>query len=741
MFIEEYPISLLGDDKLNRSEFAVSLAQAISNYKKESCLTISLMGKWGSGKTSIINMVEDCWNQSNSENIIVHFDPWYFSNRNDLIFQFFDILSNIPEKGFTDKINVDNLKRLGKSLVNMTSFSLNVGLASVNFDHELNNEISDEETLLSLKETISDEFAKLDQKVIIIIDNIDRLSDDEVKQIMMLVKSLADFPHVVYILSFDKDAVLGSLKNLKVYNPEMFLEKIIQIPIMVPEIRSSQLDKLVIFYLDDFYKNFHDFDETYQKDFFDIYSYLRLFFDNLRDLYRYINIITFYFSVFKDDVNINDFMLILAMQLFEHNIYNKIKHNPSLFLVSLEDQKDDVKDDNKNRIQEIIELHSKLSENDVYSVLLKLFPRIRMYYRNIVLDDYYKEWKYNFRICTTEYFDNYFTLNLEAEDLSANSIKKLFKLDDVKKISEMFLEYDRNNQTKELFDIIINRMRDIPKKNAHYFINSLIDIGDQLHVPFNMFFDKKVYLSRILDDLLKKYDTNSERFDVLQKAIDNSENSLYVAIEILSDQDFIYNRFDYENDRKDVSEAVIDENDLEKLEDMVVLKIRGWDETDKLWDSLDLEFILYSWEFWDSEIDVVKRVKEFISEGNVLRFAKGFRNIKNNLIRADLPSEISQKFNLKSMVKYFESMDDLRSKYIDVCNNESLDDNEKEICYSLIKQINEDYFTFQSGQKPGVGTYICINCNQEIMLDDINDVLPHCHNCNCVNFLKNNNNN
>ena len=237
--------------------------------------------------------------------------------------------------------------------------------------------------------------------------------------------------------------------------------------------------------------------------------------------------------------------------------------------------------------------------------------------------------------------------------------------------------------------------------------------------------------------MLKKYDNNSERFEALEKAIGKSENSVYVAVEFLSSQDFIYNRFTYKNDRKDVSEALIDENDLEKLEDMMVLKIRNWDETDRLWDSPDLEYILYSWEFWDSEIDVVKRVKEFISEGkNALRFAKGFRNINSTIMHADSPSEIVQKFNLKSMVKYFESIDDLRSKYVEVCNNESLDDNEEEICASLIKQIDEDYFTFQSGQKPGVGTYICINCNQEIVIDDNNDVLPPCPNCNGVEFFK-----
>ena len=111
----------------------------------------------------------------------------------------------------------------------------------------------------------------------------------------------------------------------------------------------------------------------------------------------------------------------------------------------------------------------------------------------------------------------------------------------------------------------------------------------------------------------------------------------------------------------------------------------------RLWDNPDLEGILYSWEFWDKEIDVNKRVREFISEGkNTLRFAKGFRNINNTIIHADSPSEIVQKFNLKSMMKYFESIDDLRSKYVDVFNNESLNDEEKEICDSLIKQIDGD---------------------------------------------------
>ena len=324
MFKDNCPISSLDEDKLNRRNFAESLANAIKNYKNPNCLTISLMGKWGSGKTSIINMVTNYWNnESESENIIIHFDPWYFSNKDNLLFQFFDILSNFNNKEFTDTVNTDNLKKLGKSLINMTSFNLNFGLGSINIDPEINNTLNDEETLLDLKNKISKDFENFKnskKKVIIIIDNIDRLSDKEVQQILMLVKSLADFPHVIYILSFDKDAVLGSLKNLNIYSPELFLEKIIQIPLVVPEIRKTQLNNLIEYYLEDFYKKYHNNKDTLNDDFLDICSDLSMFINNLRDLYRYINIITFYFSAFNDDVNINDFMLILAVQLFEYKI-------------------------------------------------------------------------------------------------------------------------------------------------------------------------------------------------------------------------------------------------------------------------------------------------------------------------------------------------------------------------------------------------------------------------------------
>lgn len=734
MYISDSNINDLNEDKLNRKGFAESLAKSIASYYDNECLTIALMGEWGSGKTSIISMFDFYSKVFNNKNIIVYFNPWHFSNRNNLLSHFFNVLGNVKQKNFINRITKKNLKKLGKSLINSTSFDPVSGKISINSSFKLESNVFNDKTLIELKNDISEDFQRLDNKVIIVIDDIDRLTNVEIQQIFMLVKSLADFPNVIYLLAFDKEVVVESLSNINVHNPEKFIEKIIQIPIVVPKMNQVYFGDLIEEYLSDFYyinfprweinevslDNF-DFDNYIKKEFLDIYSLLFPFFDSPRNLYRYINLLKFYFLILKHQVNINDFMLIVALQLFEEKIYNYIRDNKYLFVFD-----ENLKNSNKINPNQLIMINN-ISNNKkhVKKVLSYLFPKFAYSFNN----NYYDYKNRKFRIGSDIHFDKYFTLMINAFD-------NFFNFSDEKLISKIFLGYDELNRTKELFDYVINHIDEIPKENAHHLINSLIDIGDLLHIPLNTFLDKRIYLSRIMDDLLKKFDNNSERFKVLEKAIVNSENSLYVTIDFLSEQDFIYNKFNYKNDRKDVSEALIDENELEKLEDIMVFKIRSWDETDKLWDSLDLEYILYSWEFWDNDIEVVKRVQEFIHEGkNALRFAKGFRNVNSTVMHADSPSEIVQKFNLKSMLKYFKDSEDLRSKYVGICN-ESLNASENEICNSLIKQIDEEYFTFRSGQKPGAGTYFCINCNQEIMLSNNNDALPPCPNCNGVEFKK-----
>lgn len=94
----DLPITKFDDDKLDRQKFALQMRRIIKNYKKKDCLTLGIMGSWGSGKTSLINMVFD----QNKDNIltekdfkVMRFNPWNFSKQQDLYYQFFEQLKEL----------------------------------------------------------------------------------------------------------------------------------------------------------------------------------------------------------------------------------------------------------------------------------------------------------------------------------------------------------------------------------------------------------------------------------------------------------------------------------------------------------------------------------------------------------------------------------------------------------------------------------------------------------------------
>ena len=86
------------DDLLNRKELARKISDYILSYKDIEPLTIGIIGKWGSGKSSLINLIL-CYLEFEIKNktldhdyIIIHFNPWFFSNQENLYLQFFKLI-------------------------------------------------------------------------------------------------------------------------------------------------------------------------------------------------------------------------------------------------------------------------------------------------------------------------------------------------------------------------------------------------------------------------------------------------------------------------------------------------------------------------------------------------------------------------------------------------------------------------------------------------------------------------
>ena len=93
----------------------------------------------------------------------------------------------------------------------------------------------------ALKAQIADELREAKVRILVIIDDIDRLDHDEARQLFTVIKALADFPFVTYLLAFDRKAAVQAIERDSGLPGARYLEKIIQVPFEIPLIDRSAL--------------------------------------------------------------------------------------------------------------------------------------------------------------------------------------------------------------------------------------------------------------------------------------------------------------------------------------------------------------------------------------------------------------------------------------------------------------------------------------------------------------------
>lgn len=70
---------------------------------------------------------------------------------------------------------------------------------------------------------------------VVFIDDLDRLPADELQEMFRVIKSVANFPNVIYVLAYDRKVVSAALDKFHPGRGELFLEKIVQMPFPLPE--------------------------------------------------------------------------------------------------------------------------------------------------------------------------------------------------------------------------------------------------------------------------------------------------------------------------------------------------------------------------------------------------------------------------------------------------------------------------------------------------------------------------
>ncbi|MBL0703236.1 MAG: hypothetical protein JJV95_04565 [Sulfurospirillum sp.] len=612
----DIPITNYDNDKLNFKPFAKKVANGILNYKQNETLIFSIEGQWGSGKTSLMNLIE---NQIKKEVEILHFNPWLLTDISQVIKLFFDELIKVLSYGaFEVKLNEDIKKDL-KTLANIIlPESLTIKAPFINIGYKPKGVLlsNGEESLEKIKSKINGYLKELDKKIVIIIDDIDRLTDKETEFIFRLTKGIADFDNLIYILLYDKKIVAKSLQTFKQEDGEKYLEKIVQYSLSVPKPHSLTIQNLLFEKLDIL---INELEENGNQIFFDkdkwfyvVSKVINKFILTIRDINKIINIMSFEYSIIVEDVNLTDFFLISLIKVKNIELYELIKDNPNKFFIYLESM---ILDEDKKTTKE--EFERIIAENVKYKeILTLLFPTLDENEFGYLQENKGHEHKY---LADAYYFENYFSFSMSDDKLTHKEFKeieKCFLNDNFEEFKKQIVELGEHKQSI-LFSTMFNqasltKINDQEKyKNA--FINT-ITVSYQLEEEkygkqmSRTFFNPRYSFIRLSHDILKQI-TDIDNY-LLSFYTENTTVPLLVKCILFSEikekrEDNSHQKLNIENETQDNIFTNL-KNSLEKsLENIKLENILDYSYD-------DFKLILLHKEFGFSLTELSKELKSFM---------------------------------------------------------------------------------------------------------------------------------
>ncbi|WBL26775.1 KAP family P-loop NTPase fold protein [Zunongwangia sp. HGR-M22] len=343
-FNSNNPINNPEEDFFNFEHFAQKIKKIIQGYSYNSePLTIGIYGKWGSGKTSLLRLIEKDIelfkkNKDDKPFIKFHYNPWLYQSKEEMLFDFFDTLSR--KLNYTDD---EQLKKAGKLIKKYSRYLKAVKLsASVGIPKVFNAGISiepyeilqrlgedlegNEKSLDDLKNEVNHSLDQSSKKIIIFIDDVDRLDKDEIFTLFKLIKVNADFKNLVFLVCLDPDYVAKAIHSRygsKKQSGIDFLEKIINIPLELPLIEKSDLD----YFVKEKVKSILDnkfIDEDNKNEL--IYSLRGDYFNSPREIIRILNSFAVSYFAIGEEVNLHDLFWIEYLKIKYFKAYQMIKN-------------------------------------------------------------------------------------------------------------------------------------------------------------------------------------------------------------------------------------------------------------------------------------------------------------------------------------------------------------------------------------------------------------------------------
>lgn len=325
MYVDN-PIEHIAQDMFGREPIVGLIVDSINALVStdHSCMVYGIYGKWGEGKTSLMNFVKErLLGQGKDDGInIVEFNPWLVNNDEALFREFFSTIMSDPEQKIKKAFQKYGSLAIyaSKTIVNAVIPSLGTRVAE--FLGLAKDVLNQEDTLYDLKKKASEAIKDSGRHLVIIIDDVDRLDKEELHSVLRLIRQVADFDNCIYIVAMDVDLVAKSISdfhgNGSVQDGRKFLDKLVQVPITLPQVPVVDMSKFISQELT------ASFGDLLVEQVEEITEVIISFIATYRDLKRYCNQMKFTYPHLKGEVNAKDLFLLEAIKMVNAEAYQKI---------------------------------------------------------------------------------------------------------------------------------------------------------------------------------------------------------------------------------------------------------------------------------------------------------------------------------------------------------------------------------------------------------------------------------
>lgn len=354
---EKHPdraVNTAEEDCYGFTHIATELARAIQGIGREGSAVIGIEGAWGTGKTSLLNLLRIALDEQKEERThVLNVSPWLDGSDTPLVASLLlpvaSIIAREEESRLTDveRANLKEKEALTGTVRTLMDYTratarrlaplaqMAVVVPGIPDASGALKALSDsdwlkgkEKTTAEMRADIAKKIAELDLSFIILLDDLDRLEPVQAVEVIRLVKSVADFPRFRYLLCYDKAVLSQAIsQGLGVADGSLYLQKIVQISFGLPRPETFVLRRQFLGAAADLYQsvNGHPPGADMQSDLTQVADIYGGTLKTPREVQIVLNALAFRYAGMRDYVYFPDLCFLLLLRTTNPGLYDWVE--------------------------------------------------------------------------------------------------------------------------------------------------------------------------------------------------------------------------------------------------------------------------------------------------------------------------------------------------------------------------------------------------------------------------------